>query len=55
MSCRSSLARWMGHYFHHRALIPNPDDAEGYAVDIVLSELKGAIDKGQVAARSRRG
>ena len=39
-----------GPFFHHRALIANPEDAEGYAVDIVLSELKGAIDKRQVAA-----
>ncbi len=40
-----------GPFFHHRALIESPDDAEEYAVDIVLSELKGAIDKRQVAAR----
>ncbi len=38
-----------GPFFHHRALIDNPDDAEEYAVDIVLSELKGAVDKQQVA------
>ena len=38
-----------GPYFHHRARIESPDDAEDYAVDIVLSELKGAIDKRQVA------
>ena len=38
-------------FFHHRALIESPDDAEDYAVDIVLSELKGAIDKQWVAAR----
>ena len=39
-----------GPFFHHRALIESPDDAEEYAVDIVLSELKGAVDKYQVAA-----
>ncbi len=38
-----------GPFFHHRALIESPDDAEEYAVDIVLSELKGAVDKQQVA------
>ena len=38
-----------GPFFHHRALIGNPDDAEEYAVDIVLSELKGAVDKQEVA------
>lgn len=40
-----------GPFFHHRALLESPDDAEEYGVDIVLSELKGAIDKWQVAAR----
>lgn len=30
-----------GPYFHHRATIPMPNDAEHYAVNIVLSELKG--------------
>lgn len=39
-----------GPFFHHRASIESPDDAEEYAVDIVLSELKGAVDKHQVAA-----
>ena len=38
-----------GPFFHHRALIKSPDDAEEYAVDLVLSELKGAVDKQQVA------
>ena len=38
-----------GPFFHHRALIDNPEDAEEYAVDIILSELKGAVDKQQVA------
>ena len=39
-----------GPYFHHRAGIASPEDAEGYAVDIVLSELKGSVDKQRVAA-----
>ena len=34
-----------GPYFHHRALIVNPGDAEEYAVDVILSEIKGAIAK----------
>lgn len=38
-----------GPYFHHRARIENPEDAEGYAVDVVLSEIGGSIDKEQVA------
>lgn len=37
-----------GPFFHHRAMIDNPEDAEEYAVNIVLSELKGTIDKQQV-------
>ena len=47
------LSKFTGHmdgpFFHHRALIENPDDAEEYAIDIVLSELKGAVNKRQVA------
>ena len=39
-----------GPFFHHCASIGNPDDAEEYAVDIVLSELKDAVDKYKVAA-----
>ena len=38
-----------GPYFHHRAMIKTPEDAEGYAVDIVLSELKGAIEGRRIA------
>ena len=38
-----------GPFFHHCALIGSPEDAEKYAVDIVLSELKDAVDKHQVA------
>lgn len=40
-----------GPYFHHRALIDSPDDAEEFAVNIVLSELKAAVDKHQVATK----
>ena len=32
-----------GPYFHHRATIPVPDEAEEYAVNIVLSELSSAV------------
>ena len=46
------LSKFTGHmdgpFFHHRALIDNPDDAEEYAVNIVMSELKGAVDKQNV-------
>ena len=44
-----------GPFFHHRALIESPEDAEEYAVDIILSELKSAVDKHQVAVTLRRG
>ena len=37
-----------GPYLHHRALLENVDDAEEYAVDVVLSELKNAVDKQDV-------
>jgi len=39
-----------GPYFHHRAVLPNVSDAEEYAVDVVLSELKNSVDKQGVAA-----
>jgi hypothetical protein len=38
-----------GPYFHHRAVLPNAGDAEEYAVEVVLSDLKNAIDKHRVA------
>ncbi|MDH3598378.1 MAG: response regulator receiver domain, partial [Candidatus Tectomicrobia bacterium] len=44
-------SRMDGPYFHHRATLTTPDDAEDYAVEIVLSELKSAIDKQLVARR----
>lgn len=39
-----------GPLFHHRASIKHPRDAEEYAVEIVLSELKSAINKQLVAS-----
>lgn len=42
------VGRMDGPFFHHRAMIDNPEDAEEYAINIVLSELKGAINKQQV-------
>lgn len=42
-------AKLDGPYFHHRAILPNVGDAEEYAVDVVLSELKAAVDKQDVA------
>ena len=40
-----------GPYFHHRALIENPEDAEQYAVEIVLSQIKGTINKKRISDR----
>ena len=40
-----------GPYFHHRATLANPEDAEEYAVDVVLSEVKAAVNKRLVAAK----
>lgn len=37
-----------GPYFHHRAIIANVSDAEEYAINVILSELKNAIDKQNV-------
>ena len=39
-----------GPFFHHRALINNTEDAEEYAVNIVLSELKASVNKRQIGA-----
>ena len=39
-----------GPFFHHRATITNPEDAEEYAVNVILSELKGAVDRYQIGA-----
>ena len=42
------LARFPGEldgpWLHHRVMIPNSQDSEEYAVNVVLSEIKGAID-----------
>lgn len=38
-------------YFHHRAIVPMASDAEEYSVDVVLSDLKSAVDKRGVAQR----
>jgi hypothetical protein len=43
--------RMDGPYFHHRAVLPIPNDAEEYAVDVVLSELKSVVDKQGVAEK----
>lgn len=40
-----------GPYFHHRSVVPAAPDAEEYGVDIVLSDLKSAVDKTDVAQR----
>lgn len=40
-----------GPYFLHRASIVTADDAEQYALDIVLSELKSVVDRDGVARR----
>lgn len=40
-----------GPYFHHRAIVAAAPDAEEYGVDIVLSDLKSAVDKTDVAQR----
>ena len=41
-----------GPYFHHRARIPTPEEVEEYAIEVVLSELKSAIDKQGVATKT---
>jgi len=38
-------------YFHHRAILPMVSDAEEYSVDVVLSDLKSAVDKRGVAQK----
>ncbi|WP_143483296.1 response regulator receiver domain [Pseudomonas congelans] len=43
--------RMDGPYFHHRSSIPTAEDAEEYALDVVLSELKSVIDKDGVSRR----
>jgi len=43
--------RMDGPYFLHRATIGTAEDAEQYALDIVLSELKSVVDRDGVARR----
>ncbi|MCY4148334.1 MAG: response regulator receiver domain [Gammaproteobacteria bacterium] len=49
------LARFSGNldgpWFHHRATITNPEEAEEYAVNVVLSEIKGAVDIREVGKK----
>jgi Response receiver domain len=40
-----------GPYFHHRATVEAAPEAEEYGVDVVLSDLKSAVDKTDVAQR----
>lgn len=40
-----------GPYFHHRAVVAAAPDAEEYGVDVVLSNLKSAVDKTDVAQK----
>ncbi|MGM4998256.1 response regulator receiver domain [Tardiphaga sp. 538_B7_N1_4] len=40
-----------GPYFHHRAIVAAAPDAEEYGVDVILSDLKSAVDKTDVAQR----
>ena len=32
-----------GPYFHHRAIVPNPDEAEDFAIGVVLDALRNAV------------
>ena len=36
-------------------MITIPEEAEGYAIDIVLSELKGALESSRIASRYAGG
>ena len=40
-----------GPYFHHRAMLENPEDAEGYAVDVVLSQLESFVNRERLAKK----
>jgi hypothetical protein len=40
-----------GPYFHHRAVVAAAPEAEEYGVDVVLSDLKSAVDKTDVAQK----
>ena len=40
-----------GPYFHHRATIPNPDEAEDFATNIVLDGLRSAVRLQEIGRR----
>ncbi len=40
-----------GPWLHHRVMLPNQQDSEEYAVNVVLSEIKGAIDIRNIGER----
>ena len=40
-----------GPYFHHRAIVPNPDEAEDYAIAVVLDALRNAVRLQEVGRR----
>lgn len=40
-----------GPYFHHRATVPNPDEAEDFAIAVVLDALRNAVRLQEVGRR----
>lgn len=40
-----------GPYFHHRAIVPNPDEAEDFAIGAVLDALRNAVRLQEVGRR----
>ena len=40
-----------GPYFHHRAMLESPEDAEEYAIDVVLSQFGNCINKEQLGPK----
>lgn len=40
-----------GPYFHHRAIVPNPDEAEDYAIAVVLDALRNSVRLQEVGRR----
>ena len=40
-----------GPYFHHRAILPNPDEAEDFATGVVLDALRSAVRLQEVGRR----
>ena len=43
--------RMDGPYFHHRAFLTTPRDAQDYAVSVVLSDLRSAVDGSDVGEK----